>query len=259
MEFLGVDIGSSSIKYGRVSLDGEITVSKFDVVVIPQQTLREEKYADAVNYILQATIPYQAVCLGFPNRIWENKILCTTMDFNDLWTRVQEKLKSQGVPCFAINDADAAGMAEVYRKGAEELRHGVTVLLTLGSGIGSAIFHDGKLLPSTEMGNIEMHGITAELYAAASIKTQKSLSLQEWAARLQEYLDLIEHILSPNHLVLGGGISADFSLYEGLLKTRASLQPAFYRNQAGVIGTAIFAAFKTHHYDQKGMSGFESS
>jgi polyphosphate glucokinase len=258
MEFLGVDIGSSSIKYGRVSLGGEVTVSQFDVIVIPPQTLREEKYADAIYYLLQASMPYQAVCLGFPNRVWENKILSTTIEFNDLWTGVQEKLKSQGVPCFAMNDADAAGMAEVHRKGAEELRHGVTALLTLGSGIGSAIFHDGKLLPNTEMGNIEMHGIKAEQYAAPSIKTQKSLSIQEWAARLQEYLDLIEHILSPNHLVLGGGISVDFSLYEGLLKTRASLQPAFYRNQAGVIGTAIYAAFKTHSYDQKGMSGFES-
>ena len=101
-------------------------------------------------------------------------------------------------------------------------------------------------------------GLRAELYAAASIKTQESLTIQEWAARLQEYLEVVEYILSPNHLVLGGGISADFSMYKDLLKTRASLQPAFYRNQAGVIGAAIYAAYKTHAYDQTGMSGFES-
>ena len=257
MEFLGVDIGSSSIKYGWVSLGEEITVRNFDMIVIPQ-TSREEKYADAIMYLLKATVSYQAVCFGFPSRIWENRILRNDIDFDGLWRKVQEYLQAQKIPCFAINDADAAGMVEVYRKGAEELRHGVTVLLTLGSGIGSAIFLDGKLLPNTEMGGIEMHGVEAEKYAAPSIKTRESLSIQEWASRLQEYLERVENILSPNHLVLGGGISTDFSKYKDLLKTRASLLPAFYRNQAGVIGAAIYAAYQTHFYDQICMSGFET-
>jgi polyphosphate glucokinase len=247
MEFLGVDIGCSSIKYGRVSLDEEITISDFDMIVIPQ-TSREEKYADAINFLLQQTSPYQAVGLGFPSRVWENKILREDINFDGLWTKVQKTLQAQNAPCFAMNDADAAGMAEVYRIGAEELRQGVTVMLTLGSGIGSAIFLDGKLHPNTEMGTVEMHGMRAELYTAPSVKIQESLSMQAWAARLQEYLDYVEYLLSPNHLVLGGGISADFSEYKDLLKTRASLQPAFYRNQAGVIGAAIYAAYQTHFY-----------
>lgn len=257
MEFLGVDVGSSSIKYGRVSLGDEIAVRDFDAIVI-SKTSREEKYADAINFVLQATMPYEAVCLGFPSRIWENKILRKDIiDFDGLWTKIQKNLQAQKIPCFAVNDADAAGMAEIYRKGAEELRHGVSVLLTLGSGIGSAIFLDGRLLPNTEMGTFEMHGIIAELYAAPSIKTRESLSFQEWAARLQEYLEYVERLLSPNHLMLGGGISADFSEYKDLLKTRATLQPAFYRNQAGVIGAAIYAAYQTHYYDQISKSGFE--
>lgn len=249
MEFLGVDIGISSIKYGRVSLGKQTTVSKFDKILIPK-ILREQKYAEAIKLILQETKPYGAVCLGFPSRIWENKILRTDIDFEELWIKVKKDLQAEKVPCFAINDADAAGIAEVYRKGAEELQCGVTVLLTLGSGIGSAVFLDGNLLPNTEMGTIEIHGMIAEEYAAPSIKTQESLSVQEWATRLQEVLDLIEYLLSPNHLVLGGDISSDFSDYQDLLKTRATLRPAYYRNQAGVIGAAVCAAYQTHYYDQ---------
>ena len=254
MEFLGIDIGLSSIKYGWVSLDGEITVCDFDMIVIPH-TSRAEKCAEAINIILQTARPYQAVCIGFPSRIWQGRILREGFDFDGLWKRVKNKLRAQKIPCFALNDADAAGMVEVYRKGAEELRQGVTVLLTLGSGIGSAIFLDGKLLPNTEMGTIEMRGMKAEQYTAASLKTRESLSMKEWAARLQEYLELVEFILSPDHLVLGGAISADFSKFNELLKTRASLQPAFYRNQAGVIGAAVYAAYQAHYYDQIGMPG----
>ncbi len=258
MEFLGLDIGVSSIKYGRVSLDEETTVSRFDTIAIPQIS-RQENYARAINFLLQDAMPYQAVCLGFPSRIWENKILREDIDFDGLWTEVQNNLQAQKVPCFAVNDADAAGIAEVYRKGAEELRYGVTVLLTLGSGIGSAVFLDGKILPNTEMGTIEMHGMTAEQYAAPSIKTQESLSIQGWASRLQEVLERVEFILSPNHIVLGGGISADFFEYQDLLKTRASLQPAFYRNQAGVIGAAVYAAYQTRYYDLIGEPGIKST
>jgi polyphosphate glucokinase len=248
MEFLGVDIGVSSIKYGRVGLGEETTIQNFGEIVIPQKS-REKKYASAIKFLLQATFPYQAVCFGFPSRIWKNKILRV---------KVQKDLQAQKIPYFLMNDADAAGMAEIYRKGAEELKQGVTVLLTLGSGIGSAIFLDGNLIPNTEMGAIEMHGIRAELYTAASRKTQESLTIQEWAGRLQEYLEYVEYILSPNHLVLGGGISADFSIYKDLLKTRASLRPAFYRNQAGVIGAAIYAAQQTHYTDQIRITSSES-
>jgi polyphosphate glucokinase len=248
MEFLGVDIGVSSIKYGRVKLGRQTTVSKFEKILIPQN-LCGQKYAGAIKFLLEESKPYEAVCFGFPSRIWDNKILRTDIDFDGLWIKFRNDLQADKIPCCAINDADAAGIAEVYREGAEELRKGVTVLLTLGSGIGSAVFLDGKLLPNTEMGTIEIHGMIAEKYAAPSIKTQESLSIQVWASRLQEVLNLIEYLLSPNHLVLGGGISTDFYDYQDLIKTRASLRPAFYRNQAGVIGAAIYAAYQTHFID----------
>jgi polyphosphate glucokinase len=122
----------------------------------------------------------------------------------------------------------------------------VTVVLTLGTGIGSGVFLDGKLFPNTEFGLIEMHGMLAEQYTAASIKRRDSLSIQEWTSRLQEFLTKIEILLSPDHIVIGGGISADFESYRHLLKTnRAALLPAYFRNQAGVIGAAMNAAFQS--------------
>ena len=231
MEFLGVDIGVSSIKNGRVSFGEESTIHHFDVIEIPQQS-REIEYAKAIKTILQTSLPYRAVCLAFPSRIWKNRILREDIDFEGLWVELQNELQAQQMPNFAMNDADAAGTAEINRKGAEELRQGVTVLLTLGSGIGSAIFLDGKMLPNTELGAVEMHGMRGELYTAASTKTQEALTMEKWAARLQEFLDRVEYIISPHHLVLGGGISADFSQFKDMLRTRATLQPAYYRNQA---------------------------
>ena len=99
---------------------------------------------------------------------------------------------------------------------------GVTVVITLGTGIGSAIFIDGSLLPNTELGLIEMHGMTAEKYTAASVKTKEALSWQEWATRLQEYLGKVEVVLKPDTLILGGGISADFKEYAPLFNTGAA-------------------------------------
>jgi polyphosphate glucokinase len=114
-------------------------------------------------------------------------------------------------------------------------------MLTLGSGIGSAVFLDGRLLPNTELGTIKMHGMKAEEYAAAAVIDQDELTIEEWAARLQEYLDEVEYLLSPQHLILGGGISADYEQFFPLLHTRATLRPAHYRNQAGAIGAALYA------------------
>jgi polyphosphate glucokinase len=248
MDFLGIDIGCTSIKHGLVSLEGEITVRNFDMIFI-SQVARTKKYTDALKYLVQSTPDYQAAGLGFPSVVRDDQILNTTIEFNEIWLQVSELLKLRGVPCFAINDADAAGMAEVYRQESAELRKGVTLVITLGTGIGSALFLDGKLLPNTELGLIEMHGMYAEEYTAPSIKTRDSLSMEEWSTRLQEYLFLVDKYLAPHHIVLGGGISADFESYRAYLNTRAKLLPAFYRNQAGVIGTAMYAAYMTHQYE----------
>ena len=108
------------------------------------------------------------------------------------------------IPGGALNDAYAAGLAEVYRYEAAALRLGATLVLILGTGIGSTLFLDGKLLPNTELGLLELHGMDSELYTASSIKTLEKLSMPAWVARLQEYLRKVEILLAPDRIVLGG-------------------------------------------------------
>lgn len=242
MEYFGIDIGCTAIKFGEVVLGNEISVKDFDMLLMPQ-TSRTEKYTDALIHLLEKASEYKAVGIGFPSVVWEDGILNLEIQFNDIWTKVSGLLRSQNIPCFAINDADAAGFAEVHRPDAEFLRKGTTVVLTLGTGIGSGVFLDGHLFPNTEFGMIEMNGMLAEQYAAASIKWRDSLSMEVWAGRLQEYISKIELLLSPDHIVLGGGISTDYEEFRAFLKpNRAKLLPAYFRNQAGVIGAGMNAA-----------------
>jgi polyphosphate glucokinase len=251
MNFFGIDIGCTSIKHGLVSFGQEIIVKEFGSIFIPEAS-KSGQFTQALESLLQNTSTFTAVGVGFPSTVRNNAILNLSIEFNDIWSGVCTLLKTHNTPCFAINDADAAGIAEVYRNDAAALRKGVTIVITLGTGIGSAIFLDGKLIPNTEIGLIEMHGMTAEKYTAGSGKTKESLSLPEWAARLQEYLTKIEVVLKPDSLILGGGISAEFEEYSSLLKTRAQLLPAFYRNQAGVIGAAIHASLQMNLYKLPG-------
>jgi polyphosphate glucokinase len=248
MKFLGIDIGCTSIKYGLVYLGDEVSVENFDFIFISQVS-RISKYIDALTYLVDGLAPYQAAGFGFPSVVLDNKVRETTPEFHEIWTRLEPLVKSRGIAYCAINDADAAGVAEVYRAPAEAYRKGVTLVITLGTGVGSAVFHNGNLLPNTEFGMLEMHGMYAEDYMAASVRTRDSLSLLEWAGRLQEYLQTVEKYISPDHIVLGGGISAEFDDYRSYLHTLAPLQPAYYRNQAGVIGAALFAAYKTHQLE----------
>jgi polyphosphate glucokinase len=248
MKFLGIDIGCTSIKYGLVYLEDVIEVENFDFIFISQAS-RTRKYIDALTYLIESMMPYQAVGFGFPSVVLENKVRDTTPEFFEIWNRIEPLVAARHIPYCTLNDADAAGVAEVYRREADVLRRGVTLVITLGTGVGSAVFLNGDLLPNTEFGMLEMHGMKAEDYMAASVKTRDALSLAEWSGRLQEYLLIVEKLLTPDHIVIGGGVSAEFEDYHSQLQIRAPLRPAYYRNQAGVIGAAMFAAYKTNQYE----------
>jgi polyphosphate glucokinase len=142
-----------------------------------------------------------------------------------------------GVPVSVLNDADAAGLAENTFGAASELS-GTVLLLTLGTGIGSALFTNGVLVPNTELGHLEFKGQDAELYAAARVVAQ-GVPERAWAMRLNEYLNYVEDLLAPDHFLLGGGISKNFDRYADLLHTDATIRPAQFRNRAGIIGAAL--------------------
>ena len=139
-----------------------------------------------------------------------------------------------------VNDADAAGVAELHY-GAAKGQKGLVVLTTLGTGIGTALIHDGILIPNSELGHLEIDGHDAETRAASSIKDQEGLSYEEWAVRLQRYYSHLEALLWPDLIVVGGGVSKDAAKFLPLLKLKTPIVPATLENKAGIIGAAHLA------------------
>jgi polyphosphate glucokinase len=140
-----------------------------------------------------------------------------------------------------VNDADAAGVAEMSYGVGKDNTKGVVLFLTLGTGIGSAIFIDGRLLPNTELGHIEVRGKEAEKRASDAIRKKKEYTWSEWAVRLQEVLSRLEALFWPDLIVLGGGVSKEWENYLPLIHMRAKVLPASLLNQAGIVGAAIYA------------------
>jgi polyphosphate glucokinase len=141
-----------------------------------------------------------------------------------------------------LNDADAAGLAEVAH-GAGRDQGGVVLVLTFGTGIGSALFVDGVLVPNTELGHLELRGKDAEHRASAAARERNELSWADWAVRVDEYLDLVEALFSPQLVIIGGGVSRKQEKFLPLLSKReARVVAAELRNDAGIVGAAMAAA-----------------
>ena len=140
-----------------------------------------------------------------------------------------------------VNDADAAGLAEV-RYGAAAGRAGLVVVTTLGTGIGSAIVYDGVLVPNSELGHLEIDGHNAESRAANSAREREDLSFLEWAERLTVYYRTIERLLSPDLIVVGGGVSKDAAEFLPLIDIATAIVPAKLENRAGIVGAALWAS-----------------
>lgn len=183
------------------------------------------------------------VGVGLPGVILHG-VVYTAANIDASWIGTNaEQLFSQktGCPCFVVNDADAAGVAEMAFGIGKEEKKGVVLFLTLGTGIGSAIFTDGQLVPNLELGHIEIRGKDAEKRASDAIRKRKKLTWEDWTVRLQEVLSKMEALFWPDLIVLGGGISKDWEKYVPLLKLRARVEPAQLLNQAGIVGAAMYA------------------
>jgi polyphosphate glucokinase len=147
---------------------------------------------------------------------------------------------STGRQVGVVNDADAAGIAEV-RFGAGRDRDGVVVMVTLGTGIGSAVFVDGTLVPNTELGHLPLHDGDAEDWAADSVRERDDLSWKKWAHRLERYLQLVESLLWPNLFIVGGGVSKKADRFLPHIRLGTEIVPAQMHNDAGIVGAALFA------------------
>lgn len=149
--------------------------------------------------------------------------------------------EAAGRPCRVINDADAAGLAEM-RFGAGKERPGTVAMVTLGTGIGTSLFVDGLLVPNTELGHLEMDGRDAELLASGAVRDVEHLGWKDWAKRVDRYLCHFNRLVWPDLLILGGGVSRKADKFLHYLKVEVEVVPARLRNEAGIIGAALLAS-----------------
>lgn len=245
MNVLGIDIGGTGIKGAIVNTEtGEMITERLRL-----ETPEGAKPKDVAGVVLDIVhhFAYQGpVGIGFPSLI-RNGVLQIAANIDKSWIGLnagEHFEHATGCPSYVINDADAAGMAELRFGAARDYSKGVVLFLTIGTGIGSALFVDGLLLPNTELGHLELNGKDAEKRVSDAARKRKKLTWKEWAVDLQEYLEYVSLLFSPDVIIIGGGASKNTDKYLQYLKLDAKIIPATLQNQAGIIGAAMFAKDK---------------
>src|SRR5574340_1245839 len=240
-QILGIDIGGSGIKGALVDIEkGELVTDRIRIPT-PQGALPDDVALTVAQLVSRFEYNGLAGC-GFPAVVLQG-IVKTAANIDSSWIDLNvDKLlsKASGCTVFTGNDADVAGLAEM-RFGAGRDQNGVVLVLTLGTGIGSAIFVDGKLVANTEFGHLKIRGKDAEHRASDAVRQAKDLSWEKYARRLQEYLNEMEALIWPDLIIVGGGISKLSKEFFPFLQTQARLVPARLLNQAGIVGAAIYA------------------
>lgn len=241
MDRLGIDIGGTGIKGALVDLDtGQLAT--------PRYRLDTPKGGDvtAVLEVLRHVAEHLGgegpVGVAFPGVVLDGVIM-TAANVDKSWIGVDGRAAFEAVigrPVHAMNDADAAGVAEM-RYGIGKARRGVVVMVTLGTGIGTAVFVDGVLVPNTELGHIELGGVDAEELASGSAQERNKLSWKAYAKQLQAYLRRLDALLWPNLMILGGGVSKESHKFLHRMDVRCELVVAELRNAAGIVGAAALA------------------
>ena len=241
MEVLGVDIGGSGIKGALVQVEeGRLAADRFRIPT-PQPSV-PSSVANVISEIVTHFNWKGPVGCTFP-AIVKDGVVYSAANIDKSWIGVngQELFhNTTGNPFLLLNDGDAAGIAEM-QFGAGKGHRGVVIILTFGTGIGSAIFVDGCLVPNTEFGHMEVRGKDAEDRASDRIRQEKDLSWGDWAERVNEFLGRMEALFSPDLFIIGGGVSKKHDKFLHLLTTRAEVKPAELRNEAGIIGAGMAA------------------
>ncbi|MDA3649568.1 ROK family protein [Saccharopolyspora indica] len=240
----GVDIGGSGIKGCPVDIEGGVLAEERMRIPTPQPST-PSAVADAVAEIVDKFSWTGPVGVTLPCVVKDGTALtAANIDKGWIGTDAQalfaERLGRAREDVVVLNDADAAGIAEM-RVGAGAGHRGLVVVLTFGTGIGSAMFIDGRLVPNTEFGHIEVDGHDAETQAAASVKDELDLSYPEWAPRVTRYVQALEQFLWPDLIIAGGGVSKKGHKWIPLLETRTPVVAAALRNDAGIVGAATAA------------------
>jgi polyphosphate glucokinase len=242
-EMLGIDIGGSGIKGAPVDLsDGSFTRERFRI-----ETPRPAKPKPVAKVLAEVVDHFGwdgPVGVTYPGVVIDG-VAMSAANVSRHWIGLDAAsliADATGREVTLLNDADAAGIAEM-RLGAGRGRRGTVVLLTLGTGIGSALFTDGVLVPNTEFGHIQIHGKDAEIRASAKAREEHDLGWDKWAKRLGEYMGHLEALISPSLIIVGGGVSKRSEHFVPLIEgVRAEIVPARLVNNAGIVGAAMAAA-----------------
>lgn len=239
---LGIDIGGSGVKGAPVDLEkGEFAEDRLRIET-PQPST-PDAVAQVVKQIVEHFDLKGPFGCTFP-AVVQHGVTLSAANVDNAWIGTHaEKLMRQttGHEVIILNDADAAGVAEM-KYGAGRGHRGLVIMLTFGTGIGSAIFIDGKLVPNTEFGHVEMHGMDAEHYAAARIRKKEDLSWKKWGKRVDEYLHYMNMLFSPDLFIIGGGVSKKQHKFMPQITVKTEVVPAQLLNDAGIIGAALAAS-----------------
>ena len=240
---VGIDIGGTGIKGALVSTkSGELRSERIKLGT--PEGGEPEAIAEVVREIAAAVDdkPERSLGICFP-AVVKHGITQSAANVSDRWIGLDaDELFSNTLNrhVHVINDADAAGVAEV-KFGAGRKRSGLTVMTTLGTGIGSALFYNGVLIPNAELGHLEIEGVDYETRASFAAMERDQLSFDEWAERLQLYYSTLEKLLTPDLFIVGGGVSKSHEQFLPLLKLKTEIVPAALQNSAGIIGAAALA------------------
>lgn len=246
---LGIDIGGGTIKAALVDCHSGQLQSEPTAIPTPKSSPQE--FVGALQALIDTFNWRGGVGIGFPGVV-KNGMVRTAVHLNARWigTNIEQELSAgMDIRAAVINDADAAGLAEIrfgVGNHSTESAHGVVLLVTLGTGIGSALVVSGKLIPNTEFGHIYLDdGTEAEAVASASLRTKCDLTWEEYGARVDRYLRFVQRIISADAIIVGGGVSENWELFAPFLSMRHLTRPAQLRNHAGLIGAAIYAYDKS--------------
>lgn len=241
---LGVDIGGSGIKGALVNVKtGELASERFRLET-PQPATPKNVTATFAKVVEHFNYKGPIGC-GFP-AVMKNGVAFTASNIDKEWigtNAAQLFSKATGCDVVVLNDADVAGVAEIGFGVGKKVK-GIIILITIGTGLGSAIFLDGKLLPNTEFGHVYLkgHEAVAEKYASNSARKKEDLKYEDWAIRFKDYLEHLQFLFTPDLFILGGGASKKYKKYDQILETiRTPIATAEMLNEAGIIGAALCA------------------
>ncbi len=242
---LGIDVGATGIKGGLVDIRKGELVTERKRLETPEPATPEAMGRTFAELVAQ--FDYEGpIGVGFPAIIDANGVALSAANIDSSWigqsvAAVFSKATG-GRKVVVLNDADAAGLTAM-RFGSGKGIRGTVLMITIGTGLGSALFHNGHLIPNSEFGHIYLKGreVVAEKFISNSVRKQENLSWEEFGTRLNIYLHHLDRIISPDLVVLSGGASKNFDQYKDQLDTRIPVKPAITLNQAGTIGAAVFA------------------